>query len=269
MPAEVSPTRIDVALRLTVRDGARHFELSTRFASDSGFVALYGPSGSGKSLTLQAMAGLLQPEAGHVRVGERTLFDARTGVNVPPPARRIGYLFQHYALFPHLTVRENVAFGLTTWRRPRLSAEQHARVDGLLGSFGLTAMAQSRPVNLSGGQQQRVALARALACQPQLLLLDEPFAALNPMLRTQLRQELAQVCRNAGIPAVMITHDVDDVLALADVCFVYEEGQVVREVDLRGGKQREVVREAVTGSVLVAQTPLQQRLKRMLLGLSS
>ncbi|HEY1090027.1 MAG TPA: ATP-binding cassette domain-containing protein, partial [Burkholderiaceae bacterium] len=155
---------------------------------------------------------------------------------------------------------------LTSWRQRWLTAAQRARVDGLLERFGLQSMADSRPATLSGGQQQRVALARALACEPDLLLLDEPFAALNPMLRDELRGELQQVCRQSGIPALMITHDVEDVLALAEVCFVYEEGRIVRQVDLRDATQRDVAREAITGLQAQLTSPLRQRLQRMLLG---
>ncbi|GHC86308.1 molybdenum ABC transporter ATPase [Pseudorhodoferax aquiterrae] len=258
--------RIDVDLQLGVADGRRSFALSATFASDAGFVALYGPSGSGKTLTLQAMAGLLRPAAGHVRVAGRTLFDAATGVDLPPAARRIGYLFQDYALFPHLTVRQNIGFGLTSWHRRRLAPVQQQRIDMLLHDFGLSAMAESRPQTLSGGQRQRVALARALACEPQLLLLDEPFAALNPMLREELRAGLAAACRQAGIPALMITHDVDDALALADEAFVYEDGRIVRRVDLRAGVQQDLRREALTGAPAPTATPLRARLQRMLLG---
>ena len=258
--------RVDVDLQLTVADGRRSFTLSAAFASDAAFVALYGPSGSGKSLTLQAMAGLLRPSAGHVRVAGRTLFDAATGVDLPPAARRVGYLFQDYALFPHLTVRQNIGFGLTSWRSRRLTPAQQARIDTLLQNFGLSAMADSRPQTLSGGQRQRGALARALACEPQLLLLDEPFAALNPMLRDELRVELASACRQAGIPALMITHDVEDALALADEAFVYEEGCIVRRVDLRAGVQAELRRAALAGAAPLAATPLRARLQRMLLG---
>ena len=222
---------IDVALALSVSDGKRRFDLDIAFATHAPVVALYGPSGGGKSITLQAMAGLLTPRAGHVRIGTRTLFDAARGIDVPAAQRGIGYLFQHYALFPHLSVRQNIAFGLTSWRK-RLSAEAAAQVDALIDSFGLQALAGSRPATLSGGQQQRVALARALACKPSLLLLDEPFAALNPMLRQQLREELGGVCARAGIPAVMITHDVDDVIALADVAVLIDSGRVARVVDI-------------------------------------
>ncbi len=256
---------IDVDLQLTLSDGARRFELAARFATDAPFAALYGPSGAGKTLTLQAIAGLSRPSAGHVRIDGRTLYDAARGVDVPASARRIGYLFQDYALFPHLSVRENVAFGLTAWHRRRLPPADAMRVEALLERFGLAALADSRPARLSGGQRQRVALARALACEPQLLLLDEPFAALNPMLRAELRRELAQVRRQWGIPVLMITHDIDDVLALADVAFVYDQGRVVREIDLHRAESRDLaLRDA--GRVPPAEaTPLQRRLRELLL----
>lgn len=225
---------IDVALQLSVSDARRRFDLDVAFATDAPFVALYGPSGAGKSLTLQAMAGLLPVRAGHVRLNGRTLLDTASGRCLPPEARGVGYLFQHYALFPHLSVRDNIAFGLTSWRR-RLDAGDAARVDELIESFGLAALARSRPATLSGGQQQRVALARALAANPQVLLLDEPFAALHPMLRQQLRDELRAVRERWGIPAVMITHDLDDVAALAHRAYLIDGGRVVREVDLDGG----------------------------------
>ncbi|MFT3720875.1 ABC transporter ATP-binding protein [Pseudorhodoferax sp.] len=257
---------IDVDVHLSVGDAHRRFELHAAFATEAAFTALYGPSGAGKSLTLQAIAGLLRPQAGHVRIGGRALFDRAAGIDLPPAARRIGYLFQDYALFPHLTVRENLAFGLTSWRRRRLTQAQQVRIDGLLDGFGLAALAGSRPGTLSGGQRQRVALARALASEPELLLLDEPFAALNPQLRAELRAELRSICRRAGIPALMITHDVEDVLALAEVAFVYEDGRIVRRVDLRAGTQAALAQQALTGVRPVPVPPLHRRLQRMLLG---
>ena len=230
---------IDVAIQAQVGDPHRRFDLNVALTTDAPVVALYGPSGSGKSLTMQAIAGLLRPQAGHVRVGGRTLFDAAAGIDLPPEARGLGYLFQHYALFPHLSVRQNVAFGLTDWTR-RLGAQDARRVDALIESFGLTEVASSRPGTLSGGQQQRVALARALACEPKLLLLDEPFAALNPMLRQQLRDELLATVRRWQVPVVLITHDVDDVLALANVAYLIEGGRVSREIDLDRLASREL-----------------------------
>ncbi|PXW94315.1 molybdate transport system ATP-binding protein [Sphaerotilus hippei] len=230
---------IDVDLRLSVADASRRFELAVRFETEAPVVALFGPSGAGKSLTLQAIAGLLRPSAGHVRIGGRTLFDAAARIDLPASRRAVGYLFQDYALFPHLTVRQNVAFGLRSWWQPRLRPEEAERVDQLLATFELQALAGARPAALSGGQRQRVALARALACEPAVLLLDEPFAALNPMLRQSLRRELAEVRERWQIPMLMITHDVDDVLELADLACVIEQGQVVREVDLSRGEHRD------------------------------
>lgn len=226
---------IDVDLRLSVSDARRRFDLAVRFASKAPVVALYGPSGAGKSLTLQAVAGLLRPTSGHVRIQGRTLFDAAQRINVPAAGRRVGYLFQDYALFPHLTVRQNIGFGLTSWWQRRLRPQDATRVDALIENFGLQALAHTKPAGLSGGQRQRVALARALACEPAVLLLDEPFSALSPMLRHSLRQELAEVRARWNIPMLMITHDIEDVLALADLACVIEQGQVVREVDLRHG----------------------------------
>ena len=137
----------------------------------------------------------------------------------------------------------------------------------LLAGFGLADMAASRPLKLSGGQRQRVALARALACEPQVLLLDEPFAALNPMLRGSLRRELAEVRRRWGIPALMITHDMEDVIELADVAFIYEAGQVVREIDLHAGESRALaVRELLAPDDDAAQTPKKALLRRLLAG---
>ncbi len=256
---------IDVDIELSVADRDRRFALAVRFATNARFAALYGPSGAGKSLTLQAIAGLLEPARGHIRLDGRTLFDRAAGVNLAPSERRVGYLFQDYALFPHLSVRENVAFGLKSWRRLALSRDEQRRVQSLLDRFGLAALAASRPSTLSGGQQQRVALARALACEPRVLLLDEPFAALNPMLRDGLRAELGEVRRQWGIPAVMISHDVDDVIALADVAFVYDRGRIVREVDLLGETVRQHSVEALGGTPAPEVTPRRSRLRSLLL----
>jgi len=222
---------VDVAIKLSVSDGRRRFDLDASFAADVPVVALYGASGAGKSLTLQAMAGLLRPTEGHVRVGGRTLVDTAQGIDVPARARNLGYLFQQYALFPHLSVRDNIAFGLTSWHR-RLGRDEALRVDELMDGFGLLPLARSHPHTLSGGQQQRVALARALACDPAALLLDEPFSALHPALRQQLRAELAAARARWSIPMVMVTHDMDDVLALADKAFLLDDGRVVRGFDI-------------------------------------
>lgn len=230
---------IDIAIQLQLHDrhaAARRFTLDVAFASSAQVVALYGPSGAGKSVTLQAVAGLLSPQAGHVRVAGRTLFDSTAGVNVPAHQRRLGYVFQQYALFPHLNVEQNIGFALHRWGRLNGAARQ--RVAELIDAFGLAGTARSRPATLSGGQQQRVALARALAAEPDLLLLDEPLTALHPELREALRDELAQVLRRWQVPVLLITHDAEDVLALADAAVMLQAGRVVREIDLVAGTER-------------------------------
>jgi len=254
---------MDVDIQLRVADGKRHFDLHARFCTQARVVAIFGPSGAGKSLTLQAMAGLLHPKSGHIRFGGQTLFDQQVGINLAPPRRRLGYLFQHYALFPHLTVRENVAFGLTNWLRRKPTAESAKRVQHLLERHGLTELADSRPAALSGGQKQRVALARALACQPQALLLDEPFAALNPLLRNSLRQWVTELITEAALPTVVVTHDIDDVLALADAALLYRDGRIVREIDVHRSEGRDCLADALDVPLL-SHSPARQKLAQLL-----
>jgi molybdate transport system ATP-binding protein len=258
----------DLDVRLSVSDASRRFDLAVQVRSTAPVVALYGPSGAGTSLTLQAVAGLLRPQAGHIRIAGRTLFDAAQGVHLAAQHRGVGYLFQDYALFPHLSVRQNVGFGLTSWRRPRLTPADAQRVQSLLVSFGLEALAEAKPAALSGGQRQRVALARALACEPAVLLLDEPFAALNPLLRHSLRQELKAVRERWNIPMLMITHDVEDVLALADHVAVIEHGQVRREVDMHSGHSQERVWQQLCPSVPVPDDAAKGRALQALMGVA-
>lgn len=256
---------IDIDITASVRDRSRRFDLAVRLHSEAPVVAFFGPSGAGKSLTLQAIAGLLRPTTGHVIVGGRTLFDAGRGVDLPASRRSLGYLFQDYALFPHLSVQANVAFGLTSWRRRRPSPPDAQYVQKLLDSFGLAKLADSRPPSLSGGQQQRVALARALACRPDLLLLDEPFAALNPLLRDSLRAELAAARARWNVPMLMISHDVDDVLALADVACVFDNGRIVHQIDLRNEQSRAVARRELAPLAPDHLEPRRSRLRKLLL----
>jgi len=254
---------IDLNIQLSLREAHRRFDLDVRLQTGADFSVLYGASGSGKTTTLQAIAGLQRPGSGYIRVADQTFFDGSAGINVPARQRRIGYLFQQYALFPHLTVRANVQFGLTQWHRRQPTPAQRDRVDGLLESFGLSAMADSRPRALSGGQQQRVALARALACEPRLLLLDEPFAALNAMLRNSLRAELAATCRQWKVPVLMISHDLEDVLQLAQTAFVYEAGRIVKEIDVGKAKVKQTL-PALLGQHEVEQDPRRAQLRSLL-----
>ena len=183
---------------------------------------LIGPSGCGKTSLLRAVAGLEPLTEGRLRMGDRTLSDPGLGVHVAPEERRIGMVFQDYALFPHLSIADNVAFGIH--RLPK--AERQARVAQLLDLVGLAHTAKRLPHQLSGGQQQRVALARALAPQPQLLLLDEPFSSLDVDLRERLAQEVRQILKAHGTGALVVTHDQLEAFAMGDVIGVMNTGRL-------------------------------------------
>ncbi len=218
--------KLDVNIRMSVGERGRRFALQARFESAHDRLVLFGPSGVGKTLTLQAIAGLLRPQRGHIRLGERVLFDAARGINLPARSRRIAYVFQDYALFPHLSVARNIAFGLMPTWAWRLSAPLARQVDEIMRALDLDGLQQHAISALSGGQRQRVALARALIRQPELLLLDEPFSALDIGLRGRVRSELDEIRRRFGVPMVLISHDLDDVRQLADTLVLYEAGQV-------------------------------------------
>ncbi|SDF73114.1 ATP-binding cassette domain-containing protein [Desulfovibrio legallii] len=186
---------------------------------------LFGPSGSGKTLTMQCLAGLMRPDAGHIRVGDCTLFDAQGNVCVPAQERRIGYMFQDYALFPHLTLLQNVAYPRTGCWPWRVRGNEKEKAHAMLERFGIGHLAGHLPSQISGGQRQRAALARALNADPRLLLLDEPFSALDPLLRERLREELLELMVDLTIPAIIITHDPGDVDAFAGSLILYDHGQ--------------------------------------------
>jgi molybdate transport system ATP-binding protein len=215
----------DVSVRKSMENGGHRFELEVAFSSDATRLVLFGPSGAGKTLTLKAVAGLLRPDQGRIALEGKALFDSQAGIDVPAGDRSLGYLFQEYALFPHLTVRQNVAFGLDKgWRNPRRRAVS-AAVDRWLETLEISSLGDRYPDELSGGQRQRTALARTLAGEPRALLLDEPFAALDTALRAKLRDELRDLQARLALPMLLITHDEADVEAFADEVVVLEAGR--------------------------------------------
>jgi iron(III) transport system ATP-binding protein len=185
-------------------------------------LALLGPSGSGKTTLLRLIAGFEKPDVGRILIAGRTVLDVASSLWIPAEERGVGMVFQDYALFPHLTVAQNVRFGL----RNSSKNERHARVKELLRLTELEEFAERYPHELSGGQQQRVALARALAPRPPVILLDEPFNGLDPDLRPQMRREIAKILRHLGTAAILVTHDQEEALGMADQVAVIRSGEL-------------------------------------------
>jgi len=208
--------------RLEVR--RRDFTVEVDLHTATETLVVVGPSGCGKTTVLRTLAGLLTPAAGRITLGEQVLYDATRGIDVPPEQRRVGVVFQHYALFPHLDVVDNVGYGLPRLPQP----ERERRISAALKRVRITELAGARPSELSGGEQQRVAVARALITEPRLLLLDEPLSALDVDNRANLRRELAILLHHLAIPTVVVTHDLADADALADRIAVMDRGRIVQ-----------------------------------------
>jgi molybdate transport system ATP-binding protein len=205
---------LDVALSHGLRDF--RLELTLEVAAET--VALVGPSGAGKSSVLRAVAGLLRSDRGRVVIDGTTWFDTDTGVDVPPDRRSVGLVFQEYALFPHLSVRANIAFGAT----------DSGLVNEVMERLNISRLAGERPGKLSGGERQRVAVARAIARRPSVLLLDEPFSALDALTRDAVRGELRHVLAELALPTILVTHDFEDAAALADRVGVIVAGRLLQ-----------------------------------------
>jgi ABC-type sulfate/molybdate transport systems ATPase subunit len=211
-------------LELAIEKRLREFMLAAAFDAADQLVVLFGPSGSGKTVTLRCVAGILRPDAGYVCLDGERVFDAAQGTDVPIQRRRVGYVPQSYGLFPHLSVVDNVGYGLGGLG----AAERRSRVGEMLERLDLVGLERRRPRELSGGQQQRVALARALVTRPRVLLLDEPFAALDATLRARLRRDLLRVHRQFRIPTLFISHDLGEAYMLAEKMVVYDGGRILQ-----------------------------------------
>ena len=208
-------------LHVDVRKALPSFTLQLRFEQDAAEkLVLFGPSGCGKTTLLRCLAGLERPDSGQIRLKESVFFDASTRHFLPPRLRRIGYMFQDYALFPHLSVKKNILYG----SRPDGSPALYKR---LLDRFALTPLAERSIGVLSGGEKQRVALARALMSQPQLLLLDEPLSALDAATRRQLQDELNALHEEWRIPLLLVTHDLDEARRIGDRILFLEQGRII------------------------------------------
>lgn len=209
--------KLQVELVKKVKTGMIRLE----FSLENEVLGILGRSGCGKSVTLKCIAGILPPESGRIRLDDQTLYDSEKKINRKARERRIGYLFQNYALFPNLTVLENICFSL---KKKDRAGQAYARE--LLERFYLTEVADSYPAVLSGGQQQRTAMARMLAAKPRVLLLDEPFSALDSFLRREMEREVQEVLNNFGGVSILVSHNKEEIRRLTRRCMVMEQGKI-------------------------------------------
>jgi len=205
-----------MGLRINLRKRLPHFDLRLDLACARGqLTAIVGPSGAGKSTLIRLVAGLETPDWGHIHLGGQTFFDKAAGINMPTRKRVVGMVFQDYPLFSHLSVAGNVAF----------SCPDRTKVDALLHRFGIPHLAQRKPEDISGGERQRAAMCQALARDPDILLLDEPFSALDAPTRADLRRELRHQARSLDIPVLLVTHDLHEAAELGDAIFPMTDGR--------------------------------------------
>jgi molybdate transport system ATP-binding protein len=229
-----------MALSLELHKKVDGFTLEVAWTIREELAVLFGYSGAGKTMTLQMIAGLMKPDLGYIRLGEQVLFDSRTGIDVPPQDRSIGYVFQDLALFPHMTVRGNIMYGASRLGKK----ERREKAREIIEIFHLEGLSEKKPAEISGGQRQRVALARALIRQPKLLLLDEPFSALDHPLRLEMHQYLTGAAGRYKIPVVTVTHDLKEAYRLGDKIIVYSEGRVTQAGTPAEVRDNPIIREA-------------------------
>jgi len=200
------------------------FKLDVSFSADQEILTLLGPSGSGKTMTLQCIAGLAQPDEGFIKLNDKTLYDSASKINLPPQMRKVGFVFQNYALFPHINVYKNIAYGICNLPKPQIKD----RISYLLEKMNISELSQRYPRQLSGGQQQRVALARALAPEPEILLLDEPFSALDTQVKERLEIEILSIQNFYKGNILMVTHNLAEGYKLASKIAIYDSGRIIQ-----------------------------------------
>jgi len=214
-------------LEINIKKRLRDFDLAVKLDVARGqTLMLVGDNGCGKTTLLNLVAGLDDPDSGRIALDGRELFDSEDGINVPPEFRGIGYVFQSYALFPHMSIYDNVAFGLRT--RRLAAAEIKILVKENLEAAGLWEIRAAKAANVSGGQKQRAALARALIIEPRLLLLDEPLSALDVRKQATMRRELRETIRACAVPCIIVTHDLRDVAIMGDQACLLEQGKIAQ-----------------------------------------
>lgn len=219
-----------MAVSIEIKKKLEEFSIELQLKSSAGRIGILGSSGCGKSMTLKMIAGIETPQEGRIEIGSRVLFDSEKRINIKPQKRNVGYLFQNYALFPAMTVEENIAAGLKGEKE-----EKKRRVREMTERFGLTGLEKRFPGELSGGQQQRTALARIMAYEPEVILLDEPYAALDMFLRDRLEQELLTMLEDYSGTVILVSHNRDEIYRFSEDLLVMEEGKAAVF-----GKSREV-----------------------------
>ena len=228
-------------LEVNIRQKQGNFELRLGFhLTECGIAVIFGPSGSGKTSLINCIAGLETPDAGHIACHGATCFDADQGINLPPEKRRLGYVFQDARLFPHLSVRDNLRFGMRFNVEPRFEAAPG--VDDVADLLDIGPLLHRRPAHLSGGEKQRVAIGRALLCRPRLVLMDEPLSSLDTNLKEGLTTYIARIPRQWHVPVLYVTHSPEEALALGDSMLLLRHGRLEAqgEVDVTLGKARQV-----------------------------
>ncbi|MEI6125000.1 MAG: ATP-binding cassette domain-containing protein [Pseudomonadota bacterium] len=213
-----------MSLSVTATKQMKGFSLDVSFTVGNELAVIFGPSGAGKSMTLQLIAGFMKPDTGRIALGTTVFADTAAGGFTAPQDRRIGYVFQDLALFPHMSVEENILYGARGVSAP----DRQRRFDECIDVFHLEGLEKKYPCEISGGQKQRVAFARAMIRKPRLLLLDEPFSALDMTLRGEMRDFLRDIRKEYRIPVILVTHDIFEAYCLADTVIVYADGQVVQ-----------------------------------------